>query len=1213
MDKTPRFNLVTTPLSGTNLIEAGAGTGKTYAITGLFLRLLVEKRLPVDSILVVTFTEAATQELKTRIRDKIRAALGVFSGKPTNDPFLKSLRSETKDPQIAGDALKQALLAFDQAAIYTIHGFCWKILRENAFESGHLFDTELIEDQEALKKEIVEDFWRLHFYEASPLFVRYALNTRVSLTSLLELMNQGLAHMDLRVVPRPDIPDTSMEETAYRKAHEAAARQWPAVKSEVERLLKYEGLNRRKYPLQKIPEWILNMDHYLTAGPGMILFEQWDKFTPEALAGATKKDCTPPSHPFFDQCRELRDRYEELVRAYEQQLLALKGRLFDYVRAELERRKQVENVLSFDDLLIKVDQALQDPGGGRLKRAIREKFRAALIDEFQDTDPVQYHIFHTLFASKTHILFLVVDPKQAIYGFRGADVFAYMNAARAVGARYTLEENWRSEPGLIRAVNRIFSLQERPFLYEAIPFTPARPADRPCERLTLAGDPDAPFRLWFVDAAQVRESSGPISKTRVRGGIVDAVAGEMARLVRAGQEGKALIGDRPVRERDMAVLVRRNKDAVLMQQALWAFHIRSVIHTTGNLFDSWEAAEMERLLSGLADPNNEALIRTALGTDMMGLSGESLDRVKEAVWEGWLVKFREYREIWETYGFMRMVRRLMVEEGVLPRLVAFSDGERRATNLRHLTEVLHHKESEKRLRVHGLLKWLQEQRAPDTPRLEAHQLRLESDEDLVQIVTIHKSKGLEYPIVFCPFPWDASRLRMARDPFVFHDEAHAGRATLDLGSEAFGENRHLAEKELLAENLRLLYVALTRAQHRCYLVWGHFNQAETAAPAFLLHAEGGVSPQDPVHEVAAQVKPKDEAAMKADLGALVYGAGGDTGGREQGEIQLGPMPVPSGEAALPETPATPARLQARVFSVALDRQWRVSSFSSLISGHSESPDTADRDMLLTEEAKPQEGTAALQEDMDPWSISAFPKGTRAGLCLHDILEHLDFTQAHGIHFHTLVSRKLNEYGFESGWTQTLCDMIHKVLAVPLAHEPRDLTLSAIPLTHRLNELEFTYPLKPISPDAFFEIFQHHRVGPLLQTPPRWTKQLQFSPVKGFMKGFMDMVFQFEGRFFLVDWKSNWLGYGCEAYHQAALMERMETHAYILQYHLYALALDQYLSLRLQDYKYETHFGGIFYIFLRGVTPERPELGVYRDRPAAELMEDLREHLMGGTP
>lgn len=1216
MAEPSHFDLMTTPLSGTNLIEAGAGTGKTFAITGLFLRLLVEKHLPVDSILVVTFTEAATDELKARIRDKIRAAVAVFSGSRTDDPFLRRLRADTPRPEMTLNTLKQALLAFDQAAIHTIHGFCWKILRENAFESGHRFESELSEDQETLKEKIVADFWRCHFYEASPLFVDYALEKGVSMASLLTLIHTGLAHVDLTVVPRPESPDTSVEEAAYKQAFDTVSRTWASVKTEIRTLLAtHEGLNRTRYPVSKIPDWVAEMDHYLAAGSDrMRLFQNFEKFTHTALQSAARKGYKPLCHPFFEQCEQLKNSHHALSGAYEKQLLALKGKLFEFVNTELTTQKRQRNILSFEDLLLKVNQALRGSRGSRLRRVIREKFKAALIDEFQDTDPVQYTIFNRLFAVKSHILFLVGDPKQAIYGFRGADVFAYIKASNAVKSRYTLRDNWRSDPGLIHAINRIFSHTQSPFVYGAIPFAPARPADKPRECLSMGDHTGAPFQLWFLSADQVYDKVKAISKTDARGLIADAVAGEIARLVSAGEKGEGSIGERPIRERDIAVLVRRNADAVIVKQALTARGIQSVVNTTGNLFDAREALEMEQVLAAVAEPNNEELIRTALGTQMMGLSGEDLDRMTQATqdWEQWLVAFRRYREIWESRGFIRMMRHLIFREGMLCGVMALSDGERRATNLLHLTEVLHRVETEERLRVHGLLKWLQEQRAPDTPRRDTHQLRLESDEDLVKIVTIHKSKGLEYPVVFCPFLWDSAVLPKPLNHFVFHDEAHDGRATLDLGSKDVEDHKRFAEKERLAENLRLLYVSLTRAKHRCYMVWGRFNQAQTAAPAYLLHAHDAARAPDPVQAVATEVKGKDEAAMRADLRGLVSGTG--TGATPNGSevMALTSMPLPSEEIGSEAVHPATVPLTARTLSGMPDPEWRVSSFSSLISGHVQSPDTSDRDMASPEDPEVDMGAVPESGEIDPWSIFAFPRGARAGLCLHDVLEHLDFTEVHGAQTETLVEQKLSEYGFEPGWKTALGQMILKVMAVPLTAGTKRFTLSQIPLTRRLNELAFTFPLRRVTPKTFRQLFQTHPIKQMPESTPQWIEGLEFSPAKGFMKGFMDLVFEYEDRFYLVDWKSNFLGPEAQAYDQAALGRSMADHGYILQYHLYALALDQYLTLRVKDYRYDTHFGGIYYIFLRGVDPQHPELGIYRDRPAPEVMQAFHHHLVDNT-
>ncbi|NVM27028.1 MAG: UvrD-helicase domain-containing protein, partial [Desulfobacterales bacterium] len=572
-----------------------------------------------------------------------------------------------------------------------------------------------------------------------------------------------------------------------------------------------------------------------------VLFQGFEKFTSGELEESVKKNHAPPGHPFFDLCQTLREKQRELERVFDQRLLGLKVELFHYVHDELVRRKGQKNIQFFDDLLLRLHRSLEEKSGEALAGAMRMKFRAALIDEFQDTDPIQYAIFKRVFGTGKGILFLIGDPKQAIYGFRGADVFAYMDAARDVESRYTLGENWRSEPDLIAAINAIFARADRPFVYDEIPFQPAAPAtNKDPDFLRMDGQREPPLELWFVDASKVGEPGKTITKTRARELIPRAVADEISRLISLGRDSRTLIGKTPLSEGDIAVLVRTNSEARLMQETLSSLGIPSVLYTTESLFDSHEALEMDRVLAGISEPNNERLLKAAMATDMMGTRGEELDGLTEdeTGWEKWLLNLKRYHDLWEEHGFIRMFRYLLFEQKVLTRLMSFPDGQRRTTNVLHLSEVLHVASTERRLCMAGLLKWLSEQRDSTAPRLEEHQLRLESDENAVKLVTIHKSKGLEYPVVFCPFAWGGSRIERKKDPFTFHDELDNMRLTLDLGSEGMDENRVFAEKEQLAENLRLLYVALTRARSRCYLVWGRFKDAETSAPAYLFHQQG---------------------------------------------------------------------------------------------------------------------------------------------------------------------------------------------------------------------------------------------------------------------------------------------------------------------------------------------------------------------------------------
>ena len=1206
MSRVKHFDLLNDPLDGTNLTEASAGTGKTYTIAGLFLRLLLEKGLSVDEILVVTFTEAATEELKDRIRRQVRAAVEAFAAGSSDDALLDQMVRRHDNPETGLRLLKEAIRAFDQAAIFTIHGFCMRMLHDNAFESGSLFDTRLVTDQQTIEREIVEDFWRKHMYGESALFVHYALNKKVGPEGLLALIRNRVGQPYMKIIPTVRPPDKSSPERAFQEAFNHVREAWEKSKVEVEDILTgSESLSRVKYKKEKIPVWVQSMDDYLgSEGHDPVLFKGFEKFTSTEIAGAVKKNAVAPSHSFFDSCEMLKQRQEALEEVFDKSLLALKVTLLHEAGKELDRRKAAQNIQSFDDLLLRLDRALRDKGGEKLGSAIRAKFKAALIDEFQDTDPVQYSIFKSVFSHEGSILHLIGDPKQAIYGFRGADVFAYMDASKKVESRYTLRENWRSEPDLISAVNTLFANAGQPFLYDEIPFHPAAPAKRGDEdSMTVRGGHEPPLQLWFVNAEEAAGTGKTISKAKARDMLARAVTAEISRLLDLGRKNKALVGKAPVREGDIAVLVRTNVEARLMQEALAGFNIPSVLYSTANLFDSHEALEVERVLGGIAEPGRESLVRALLATDMMGIKGEDLHRLmnEETGWEAWLTKLGAYHDLWSKKGFVRMFRSLLFREEVLQRLMSFPDGERRATNLLHLSEVLHEASVKEKLGMAGLLKWLSEQRDPDTPRLEEHQIRLESDENAVKVVTIHKSKGLEYPVVFCPFSWGGSRLRKETGPFTFHDESDNRRLTLDLGSDAREGHRVFAEKEQLAENLRLLYVALTRARNRCYFMWGRFNDAESSAPAYLFHCPEAYGEADIVSGVEARFVDLDDAAVLADLREMEARAGG--------AIHVSEMP--NGPARIwSPYPGREIELNLRTFSGTIDNSWRISSFSSLTSSLHHASEIADRDTLGLAE-QPDEPFAEeggiREESVD---IFAFPRGAKASTFFHDVFEHVDFSREDASFTETLIAEKLAGYGFEAKWHETVCDTIKRVISVPLDPARKDFTLSRIAGPDRLNELEFYFPLKMISPGKLKSLFAECKGTPV---PGAWAghmDRLIFSPVAGFMKGFIDMVFRFEDRFYLVDWKSNFLGGSVDDYNQEALAGAMERDYYFLQYHLYAVALNQYLMLRIPDYTYKEHFGGVYYIFLRGVDPEKgPDFGVYRDKPANEFIERLSEKLI----
>ncbi|MBI5185287.1 MAG: exodeoxyribonuclease V subunit beta [Nitrospinae bacterium] len=1181
------FDLFQCPLKGSNLIEAGAGTGKTYVITRLFLRLVVEERMPVNEILVVTFTEAATQELKSRTLEILRQALQELKNPSSPDASLKEYLDRIGSGETAR-LLNDAIRSFDEAAIFTIHGFCRRALSENAFESGSLFDTEITDDQEGLVEEIVEDFWRKKIYGATPELACHALDNKFTPENLKKSIGRHIEHPDMNIVPKPETWPCSPD--AFRSVLKKVREAWPGAQAEIENILLTANLNRKTYRKQDIPGLLKKMELFSTStASNPSLFEGFEKYTASKLTASMNKGQAAPAHPFFALCEDLKNEAGTLTEALDNHLLCLKYELFYYAEKELRRKKREKNLRSFGDLLTDLRNPLKDKARGPvLADTLRARFKAALIDEFQDTDPVQWDIFKTVFHGRESVLFLIGDPKQAIYGFRGADVHAYLEAASKVSQAYTLGKNYRSEPGLVEAVNAVFSRTGNPFVYEGIQFRPALAAEETGKSaLAILGRREPPLHIWFLDRDGEADPAKSMNKAKARDRIAAAVAAEAARLIALGEKGDAAIGERRLEPRDIAVLTRTHKEARLSQEVLKSLRIPSVLESAGNLFDSPEAGEVQRVLAAVMEPGNIGLVKAALATDLLGVRGEDLEKLAEDAgeWSAALFRFREYNETWNRYGFIRMFRAFMAREGVRRRLLKFPDGERRVTNLLHVSEVLHQKSLEKCLSMNGTLAWLRGQMDPDHPaREKEHELRLESDENAVRIVTIHKSKGLEYPIVFCPFLWSGSSLRREdrSNGFLFHDEA--GRLTLAIGPEEREAHKADAEKELLAENLRLCYVALTRAKHRCYVAWGGINSAETSALAYLFHNRN--APDEFLNQGAVRSMPDVE--LMNGLNQLA----------EEGKGSIG-VSILSVEAGMvPEIYKTgTASLICRTFRGKVEEAWKISSFSSLVFNKPVLADLPDWDAPHGMEA------ADKTEPMDARpSIFTFPRGAKAGTALHAIFEEIDFTKEDPS---SVVESNLARYGFGSEWTAPVCRMVRHVLETPLDRRGGNLKLSGISQKERVNEMEFHFPLSPVSPRELKGIFQKHGQANVEDGFPRRIGRLDFAPARGFMKGFMDLVFQSGGRYYLADWKSNYLGARVEDYGQDALRRAMEEGYYILQYHIYAVALDRYLALRVPGYDYETHFGGVYYIFLRGVGSDRgPEFGIFRDLPAVDLVRGL---------
>jgi len=776
---------------------------------------------------------------------------------------------------------------------------------------------------------------------------------------------------------------------------------------------------------------------------------------------------------------------------------------------------------------------------------------------------------------------------------------------------------------MVEAVNALFGRARAQFVFDEIPFHRVSASAAASDRLSGDGDVPAPLRIAFIARANIEEKrANQINRSWTDRELPGMVAREISRLL----DRSVRLGKRPVEARDIAVLCRTNRQAMSVQDALRRIEVPSVLHTRKSVFDTTEAEQVERVLAAMVDPGESGTLRAALVTELVGLNGDELARFEddERQLAEWLGRFRMLREIWLSRGFIAAFHLCLDEVDAYRRLLSLPDGERRMTNVLHVAELLHRAAIADHLAPPSVVRFLRRMRAEASARRElaeeAAQIRIESDEAAVKILTVHVSKGLEFPVVICPYLWDLRGEGEGGDAW-FHDREEDDTLTLDLGSEDVETHREAAATEAFAESVRLVYVALTRAQHHCVVFWGGFRQCEKSPLAYLLHqapAEDGEG--DPRPAVIRRVRDMDDRAMREDIERLVR--------RANGNIEL--RDIPSDEKGLAHLPEReePARLRCRRARRALEDRPRTSSYTALTRGAERSGDedgAVDRDAVAGVAAARSAGDAVPGEHARVL-LSDFPAGPTAGRCLHKIFEQLDFSAAGAAEVRRIVAASLEEFGFESLWSEPVASAIGEILDTPLPGSTGSCALRGIPRGSRLSELEFLFPVgracvpagervdraEAVTAEQIAALLERHRCPAVMPEYARRVAGLGFSPLSGYLNGFIDLLFKCDDRWYVVDYKSNHLGPQAGDYAPALLAAEMARHHYFLQYYLYVVAVHRYLGRHIAGYDYERHFGGVYYLFLRGMSPRRPAgCGVFADRPPAALVDDL-SRLVGGA-
>ncbi len=1204
------------PLDKTCLIEASAGTGKTFSITHIYLHAVLSG-IPVEEILVVTYTEAATKELRSRIRLKLHDALECLKGRKRDETLEKIFELfKATDSLEKRKLLEEELLKMDRASIFTIHSFCQRMLTENAFESGISFGAELLTDPSKVIREIVEDFWRLNLAYVPE--DRAAFYEKICFNDLLKLAGQLLKHRDAVIVNNtfPEPEGFSKLRSEYRALLDSAMPELEkydisGLKRDLEDFFEehaevFKSKHKKPGPLiDKAVECLEKKEGIRNLEPF-----SYDYLRSKGVYAGKEV----PEHPFFYFCSrfgKIFAKAEELEPAEKQMKKHLEVKLLNdlnsYARERFSRVKKERNLLTYDDLLERLRDALfMEKHDGPLSQAIRSKYRLALVDEFQDTDRIQYDIFNRLFHGRCGF-YMIGDPKQSIYKFRSADIYCYLSAKRDAHRVFTLDTNYRSEKDMVAAANQLFLFKGREepegnrvstktFAFQdefggaGISYHEVS-ASGQIERLAVEDDEDRnSLRIWLADG---------FDKAFIQRNIAGHIAMEIVRLMNLSEKGKACFGSgkKKIRLGDFAVLVNTHRQAALLKKVFSQYRINAVLQNSGHIFESREARELQLWLKAVARPT-ESRIRPLLISRLMNRGAEELDRISEQEILDIAEELSVVNRMWQKNGFTGSFFPFMERHRTRERVLLEAGGPRVITNYVHLAELLQKQEILEGPCLEKTMAHL-ERGMRELELEEEYEQRLESDGNSVKIMTIHKSKGLEFPIVFCPYMWTKSvrQGERGRKLFLFNEEENGNYVQkLDFGAdkELAGENGLVARRETLAEYVRLLYVAVTRAAHRCYISVGRADSsAESVFGYIFTGLEPGGSKQAPglvdrisgLGNVAAKKKILDE--IVTNIGIFAENAANASLEKKTGPAPILPLKESEEESA--------EKLRAEKFTRGHIARWSVGSFTALTASH------------------PYGGEASETGT----GVFALPKGKHFGTAVHRIFDNYfkhgkdEFGKNPAEFFEDPLKtdsffraedRETRERRF-----RVARKMFDNALETPIEGQGTRIVPGELAPGDVKSEFPFFYQISRLSPQVLENIFETHGVDGIKDFAAELGK-LDFSLRRGYMTGEIDLLFRHAGKYYLLDWKTNHLGCNASDYGEAELRRSMFDHCYFLQYHIYSLAVHLFLGQRMKGYEYRSHFGGVFYIYTRGVGSGGN--GVFFDRPPEALIKKLEKELVG---
>ena len=1142
------LNVFELKFSGHHVVEAAAGTGKTYSITSLYVRALVEKRLLPSQILVLTFTNDATSELKLRLRKRILDIVHYSENEDNADDFVVQYSSTLTEQQ--KNHLSKCLTYFDEAAIYTIHGFCQRILSEHHLEFNVSSNFNLKTDIYPIIEDASDLFWEHFFFQSKPKtrFQKWVLNKlNVQFQNpdkLIELIKPLVLNSSIEI--EQNLHSFDDYKHYFKDAHILYSEIKAIYLNERIDFLEFfysNALNKKIYKhkeelLSKFEEWLNQKELQLLDYKNLYLFGE------DMLNKYLNKSYEIPSFKLFSIVQKYLSNLDILSEID----FVFKSQAVYAIRKNLVDLKNSRGILDYQDLLILIKEGIQR--SKTLSEKLARRFPIAFIDEFQDTDNIQYSIFKSIYSNyDKSCLVMIGDPKQAIYQFRGADIHSYLSAKNYVTDTnvYSLSHNYRSSKSLIKGINSIFNGAENAFLFNDVTFTPAFFPDQRTD-ITVLSKTSNVSPLTFI---RFNEQKKPISEVRTE--LAHSVAFESIKLLHSDIE----INQKPILPKDITVLVDTHNNGQLVQDILYQYGLKSVIHGNESVFNTIESDQLFIILYAFAHPHSQGYIKSALISNFFGHDATFLLELaeNEELRNKYHSLFLEMNKQWAKKGLKAIFRFLEYDFDIFKHIASTPNYERSITNYKHLRELLLKAESKEVFSIFGLIRYFRNKRDTVSKNpSEDEVLRLESDQDLIQIVTHHASKGLEYNIVFCPFLWNF-RIKTPKTPILSDGITQTG--FLNSKSNEFGNalTKNIIDEK--AEKIRIAYVALTRAKAMCFV---YINEIITKKQNTVFSAIGHLTSNNEELNILIQHNEVVETKEIEIDHLLNYTSDND-------ELK---------------------KITHQVFNREnLDEFDRFYSFSSLTQYHTQGGIVEDLvydfDIDYIEKKN---------EDIDIFNKFSLPKGKTTGILLHNIFEKINFSDPST--FEPVIKQQMEILAFESVWESTIKHIINNTVNHQLIH---NLSLSKIHNIDRIVEMEFNFPINKLDANKLFNVLGLENKQPS-------------SNYKGFMKGFIDLIFRWKGKYYILDYKSNHLGNSESSYLMDELSREMNHSNYILQYHIYLIAFLRFIRTKNPLFDYENEFGGIIYLFLRGIHPIKPTSGVYFDKPKVALLNYLDELMRG---